>query len=204
MVQENINPALDISTFDLPVGSAEIFNNRNKTALEIGFGEGEFLAETASIFEDWNFIGLEIKYYRYLKAVKLISRERLNNVKLLHIDAEIAVEQVFKNKTFNAVYINFPDPWPKDRHKKHRIINERFLANLKSLMKGGSCIEFTSDHFEYVSHTIDQFDANKHFVNLNKAKGYATEVKNRPVTKFERQFINEQRQIYYLTFKKLN
>ena len=87
-------------------------------ALEIGFGEGEFIAEIAKESPGWNFIGIEIKYFRYKKALRLLLKEKITNVRLVHIDAAIAVEQVFADASFDRVYINFPDPWPKDRHKK--------------------------------------------------------------------------------------
>lgn len=198
------NPVLDISTYDLPVNTYDIFGNYNETAFEIGFGEGEFIVELAKKNKDFNFIAVEIKYYRFKKAVRLAERENTENLKLFHFDVNLAVEQVFENGIFDKVFINFPDPWPKDRHKKHRIINETFLNSLRLLMKDGSTIEFASDHLDYVNHTIEHFKSNPNFINTLKTKSYTTRVKNRPVTKFEKQFSEENKRIYYLTFKKVN
>lgn len=197
------SPVLDISTYKLPLNAQEIFGNSNKTAFEIGFGEGEFIVELANKNQDWNFLGIEIKYYRFQKAVRLARKEGPLNLKLLHFDVNIAVEQVFENCIFDKVYINFPDPWPKDRHKKHRIINEAFLNRLNSLMKKDSTVEFASDHLDYVNHTIEQFKSNPKFINTLKTGSFTTKVKNRPVTKFEKQFVEENKRIYYLTFKKV-
>ena len=197
------DPALDVSTHYLPINAFDVFGNYNKTALEIGFGEGEFIVELAKKNIDWNFLGIEIKYYRYKKALRLARREETDNLKLLHFDVNIAFEYVFENDMFDRVYINFPDPWPKDRHKKHRIINEAFLNRLRSLMKDGSSIEFASDHLDYVTHTIEHFKSNPNFTNSLKSESYSTKVKNRPVTKFENQFLKENKRIYYLTFKKV-
>lgn len=204
MQKNTINPSLDISTFNLPINSYDIFGNNNKTALEIGFGEGEFIVELANKDRNWNFLGIEIKYYRYKKSVQLAKKEKAYNLKLLHFDVNMAVEQVFEENIFDIVYINFPDPWPKDRHKKHRIINDKFLNSLRSLMKKGSTIEFASDHLDYVDHTIEHFKSNPNFLNPLKTESFTTKVRNRPVTKFEKQFIEENKQIYYLTFKKVN
>ena len=204
MQKPSLNTVLDISTHKLPINTYDIFGNYNETALDIGFGEGEFIVEVAKKNEDWNFLGIEIKYYRFKKAVHLANKENADNLKLLHIDVNIAVEQVFKDSIFDKVYINFPDPWPKDRHKKHRIISKRFLNSLRSLMKEGSTVEFSSDHLDYVNHIIEYFKSNPNFINILKTEDFTTKAKSRAVTKFEEQFIEENKRIYYLTFKKVN
>ncbi len=194
---------LDISTHDLPINSHDIFGNFNKTALEIGFGKGEFIIELAAKNKDWNFIGIEIKTYRFKKAVHFACKNNIENLKLLHCDANIAVEQVFEDGTFDNIYINFPDPWPKDRHKKHRVINKVFLERLRALMKKGGIVEFVSDHAEYVSHTIEQFKLNPNFKNISGNETLDIKTDNRPSTKYEKQFIEEKKRIYYLTFQKV-
>lgn len=197
-----IKPELDISLFSLPLNKEEIFGNDNNSALEIGFGEGEFIVEIAENNPDWNYLGIEIKYFRYKKAVRLCIEHNVRNVKLLHFDADLAVEQVFTPNIFDRVYINFPDPWPKDRHKKHRIINNTFLDNLYKLMNTDGILEFTSDHLDYVTHTIEHFENHKKFSNIYGEKGYSGTINNRPATKFEKEFRDEDRPIYYLAFKK--
>lgn len=203
MNQETPNTALDISVLSLPLSTEEIFGNNNNSALEIGFGEGEFIAEVAANNPDWNYLGIEIKYFRYKKALKLVMNQNIRNIKLIHFDAGLAVEQVFVANTFDTVFINFPDPWPKDRHKKHRIINNNFLDNLYNILKKQGRIEFTSDHFDYVTHTIEHFDSHNKFLNIFGKQGYSHLIENRPQTKFEKDFLDKKRQIYYLSFKKL-
>ena len=201
-MKESPDPILDITRYELPLEINSIFDNPNKTALEIGFGEGEFIEETASIYKDWNFIGIEIKYGRFKKAVRKINKSSLNNVRLIHIDATIAVEQVFGDSSFDKVYINFPDPWPKDKHKKHRMINETFLNNLMKIMKEKSLLEFVSDHEDYVGHTLEVFKKVKDFKQTNLQKGNKINTGNRPITKFESEFLEKNKDIYYLTFEK--
>jgi len=203
MNQETLNTALDISVLSLPLNTEEIFGNNNSSALEIGFGEGEFIADVAANNPDWNYLGIEIKYFRYKKALKLVINQNISNIKLIHFDADLAVEQVFAPNIFDKVYINFPDPWPKDRHKKHRIINYNFLDNLFNIMKEQGIVEFTSDHLDYVTHTIEHFDSHNKFTNIYEKKGYSHSIENRTQTKFEKEFLNKKKQIYYLSFKKL-
>lgn len=197
------NPALDISVLSLPLSIEEIFGNDKNSALEIGFGEGEFIVEVAKNNPNWNYLGIEIKYFRYKKALKLVLNQNIRNIKLIHFDADLAVEQVFAANIFDRVYINFPDPWPKDRHKKHRIINNNFLDNLYNIMKEQGILEFTSDHLDYVTHTIEHFDSHNKFSNTFGEQGYSHLIENRPQTKFEKEFLDKKRQIYYLSFKKL-
>ena len=201
--EKTFTTSLDVSVYSLPISTEKIFGNTNRSALEIGFGEGKFLVDVALSNPDWNYLGIEIKYFRYKKALRLAAEQGVTNLKLLHFDADLAVEQVFTPGSFDRVYINFPDPWPKDRHQKHRIINDRFLENLHRLMKDESILEFTSDHLDYVTHTIEHFDRHAKFSNNYGENGYSNTIENRTQTKFEKEFIEEKRDIYYLSFKKL-
>lgn len=198
------NPILDITEFELPLDISYLFNNRKKTALEIGFGEGEFITKIGTDFENWNFLGIEIKYGRFKKAVRKIQRAKLENVKLIHIDAEIAVEQIFEVNSFDHIFINFPDPWPKERHKKHRLISRNFITNTWKIMKKNALFEFTSDHSEYIEHTIDSFKMVNNFQKLDDLEDSKHEFANRPLTKFEKEFIEEGRNIKNLTYKKIS
>src|SRR3990170_2137111 len=142
---------LDVTEYYLPIDLSQVFGNNKDSALEIGFGDGSFLIEIAKNNTDWNFIGIEIKVKRFRKAVKRAEGEYIANLKYLLMDVRIAVEEVFYPNTFSKVYINFPDPWPKERHKKHRIINTQFLSNLSRIIKPKGIIEIASDHEEYIS-----------------------------------------------------
>ena len=198
------NPILDITEFDLPLDISHLFKNRKKTALEIGFGEGEFINEIGTDFNNWNFLGIEIKYGRFKKAVRKMQRANLENVKLIHIDAELAVEQIFEINSFDHIFINFPDPWPKERHKKHRLISREFIINTWKIMKENALFEFTSDHFEYIEHTIDNFKMLNNFQKVDDSEKMKYEFVNRPLTKFEKEFIEEGRNIYTLLYRKIS
>jgi tRNA (guanine-N7-)-methyltransferase len=193
---------LDVTEYHLPLDISEVFGNKGESALEIGFGDGDFLLEIAKRKTDWNFIGIEIKRKRFRKAVKKSEKEKLKNVKLLLMDAQIAIEEVFSPKTFSEVYINFPDPWPKKRHKKHRIINPAFLEKLSEIMKPGGILEIASDHEEYVSYIIEALNETGIFKSEFPPHGYIHVIPNRPMTKYEMEFRREGREIHYLRFRK--
>ncbi|MDL1950491.1 tRNA (guanosine(46)-N7)-methyltransferase TrmB, partial [Acidobacteria bacterium ACD] len=113
-----INPILDVSLHRIPLDLEEVFGNPAECALEIGFGDGDFLIECALADPGTNFLGIEIKKRRFNTAVKSAVRKKAGNVKFLHMEAVIAVRELFPPDSFSTVYINFPDPWPKKRHHK--------------------------------------------------------------------------------------
>ncbi|HWP92612.1 MAG TPA: tRNA (guanosine(46)-N7)-methyltransferase TrmB [Thermodesulfobacteriota bacterium] len=203
MAMHTSSPILDVTEYYLPLDLSEVFGSPKELALEVGFGDGGFITEMARRKEDWNFIGIEIKRKRLIKAAKRAERENLQNVKLLLMDAKIALEEIFTPLAFSTVYINFPDPWPKDRHKKHRIINPGFLEVLSRVLKNEALVEIASDHQEYISHIIETFEKTKLFRNEFPLPGYRSAMPNRPMTKYEIEFKAEGREIYYLRFMKI-
>jgi tRNA (guanine-N7-)-methyltransferase len=191
---------LDVTQYHLPLDLHEVFGNKNNFALEIGFGDGSFLIETAKNNADWNYIGIEIKAKRFRKAVKRAERKNVTNLKFLLMDVRIAVDEVFSLDTFNKVYINFPDPWPKKRHKKHRIINTDFLEKLARIMKPRGVLEIASDYEEYISHILETFEHTNIFKPTFPLPGYVNSMPERPKTRFETEFMQEGKEIYYLRF----
>jgi len=199
-----INPVLDVTELCIPLEMKEAFKNTNRLALEIGFGDGDFLIQMAKRATDLNLVGIEIKHNRFKKAINNVRKNGINNVKLLHMDAKIALDEVFKPCTFIEVYINFPDPWPKDRHKKHRIINNLFLDKLCKVMKPGGLLEIASDHRDYIEHMLEVFNENSGFKNLFESPGYTSALTNRPLTRYEVEYRNVGREIFYLRFTNQN
>ncbi len=195
-----LSAALDITAYCLPLNLSQVFGDNAELALEIGFGDGDFLIETAKRKADWNFVGIEIKVKRFRKAVKRAESEKIKNVKFLVMDARIALEEVFSPNTFSEVYINFPDPWPKERHKKHRIINADFLGKLSRIMRPEGALELASDHEGYVSHTLAVLDETAIFKRACPSPGYVGSLTDRPQTKYEIEFKEKKKEIYYLRF----
>ncbi|MEW6143647.1 MAG: tRNA (guanosine(46)-N7)-methyltransferase TrmB [Thermodesulfobacteriota bacterium] len=198
---EIINPALDISLRILPLDMEEVFGNGNECLLEIGFGDGDFLIENALGSPDKNYVGIEIKKRRFNKAVKRARRQKAANARFIHMDADIALGELFSPNSFSTAYINFPDPWPKDRHKKHRIINRRFLRKLSRVMKKGAFLEIASDHREYVQNTLDTMKSINLFESEFPDPGYMLHIPGRTETTYEKEFRAEGREIHYMRFK---
>src|SRR5574341_12123 len=196
------SPILDVTEHYLPIDLSQVFGNNKDSALEIGFGEGSFLIESAMNYKDWNFIGIEIKAKRFRKAVKKAEGENVANLKFLLMDVRIAVDEIFCPNAFSKVYINFPDPWPKERHKKHRIINTQFLSNLSRIIKPKGIIELASDHEEYISSILETLEDIGIFKSIFPLPGYVHSIPDRPKTRYELEFMKGDKKIYYLRFIK--
>ena len=194
---------IDLSINHPPLNLETIFNNSNELSLEIGFGEGDFLIELAKYSSNINFVGIEIKKNRFKKAIRQAYKLKLQNIKFMHMDASIDLLQIFNKYSFNKIYINFPDPWPKKRHKKHRIINKQFLNQVFEITNKNCYIEIASDHKEYIDSISSLFNDTRAYMLKSKLAIFSKSSKLlRSTTKFERQFINQRREIYYLSYIK--
>jgi tRNA (guanine-N7-)-methyltransferase len=194
---------IDLSINHPPLNLETIFNNSNELSLEIGFGEGDFLIELAKYSSNINFVGIEIKKNRFKKAIRQAYKLKLQNIKFMHMDASIDLLQIFNKYSFNKIYINFPDPWPKKRHKKHRIINKEFLNQVFEITNKNCYIEIASDHKEYIDSISGLFNDTRDYILKSKLVIFSKSSKLlRSTTKFERQFINQRREIYYLSYIK--
>ncbi len=201
---DQINPVLDPSAFLLPVSPNFIFENNKPTALEIGFGEGEFITHLSSNKLDWNFIGIEIKRGRFKKAVNKANTLALQNLKLVNIEAKIALKQIFERNSFDTVYINFPDPWPKNKHSKHRLFNYNFIKYLSKVITNSGRVKLKTDHYDYIAKIVNEFDKTKLFSNNFQKNGFIRDKSNKSETKFEEEFKGIGKEIYFTTFTNLS
>lgn len=135
-----------------------IFNNDNKLCIEIGMGKGDFIIGMARNNPDINFIGIEKYDSVMVRAVEKLDGVDLQNLKLIKMDAEY-IENAF-DKEIDTIYLNFSDPWPKDRHEKRRLTSSNFLKKYDSLFKRTKHIIFKTDNrklFEYSIKTLTDY-----------------------------------------------
>lgn len=124
----------------------EVFQNRHPLYIEVGMGKGRFITEMAERFPERNFVGIE-KYSSVLIRA-LAKREQfpeLRNLLFLRMDAE-DLPRVFGEKEVSGIYLNFSDPWPKDRHAKRRLPSREFLARYDQILAPSGRIEFKTDN----------------------------------------------------------
>ncbi len=127
--------------------TAEIFGNDRPLNIEIGTGKGRFITELAASDPSADYLGIEKYSTVLLKAVRKFSGNVLDNLRFIRMDAEYILD-VFGENEINRIYLNFSDPWPKDRHAKRRLPSSSYLKRFERLLGPGGCIEFKTDNRE--------------------------------------------------------
>jgi tRNA (guanine-N7-)-methyltransferase len=157
-----IDPALDLSrhlttveALPQPLRFETLFSQAQPLEIEVGSGKGLFLATASGLYPDRNFLGCEIalKYARYA-AAKLARRQR-SNALVVHGDAERLFAELLPGGCAAAVHVYFPDPWWKKRHRRRRIMNERFVAQVERVLQPQGTLHFWTDVEEYYRATLE-------------------------------------------------
>ncbi len=175
----------------------EIFQNSNPIYIEIGMGKGDFLIENATKYPNINFIGIE-KYDSVLvRAIQKSNDLELKNFKLIRMDAN-EIKEVFDHE-IDLIYLNFSDPWPKDRHTKRRLTSSIFLEKYTYIFKNKNHIIMKTDNnnlFEYSKESLQEFG---YTIQNSTRNLYHSEFleKNIP-TEYEKKFVNLGIKINYL------
>lgn len=132
-----------------PVDPARVFERVAPLVVEVGFGNATFLAGLADEHPDWNLVGVEIAAASLSRGVGMIRRNRLAHARVLCADARVLFAEMLPEESVHRVYVNFPDPWPKDRHLDRRLLQAGFFRMLSTRLEGGGELWFTTDHAGY-------------------------------------------------------
>ena len=130
-----------------------IFNNNNPIEIEIGMGKGDFIIGMAKQNPNVNYIGIEMYDSVILRAVEKTNELELNNLYLIRMDARL-IEEVF-DKEIDLIYLNFSDPWPKDRHAKRRLTSPRFLERYSKIFRGNNKIIMKTDNIDLFNYSVE-------------------------------------------------
>lgn len=122
-----------------------VFGNNNPIYAEIGMGKGRFIMDLAKANPGINYIGIEKYSTVLLRAVQKMEEEELPNIKFIRMEAEDVCE-VFDKGELSGIYLNFSDPWPKERHAKRRLVSRQFLERYACILKKDARIEFKTDN----------------------------------------------------------
>lgn len=134
---------------ELPPRWEEIFGREAPLSVEIGFGNGEFLAEMAKIHADWNWVGFETSLTCIVKTGKKLAQAGLTNVRFALLDGKFALRELFGDQSVHRVYVNFPCPWPKSRHAGRRLVEEHFAQALAAVLAPLGEFHLVTDAFWY-------------------------------------------------------
>ena len=144
----------------------EFEHPENPLEVDVGSGKGRFLVARAAEYPGVNFLGIERQYARVWKTARKIERAGLGNVRLARVEAFEGMGQLLAPESVATVYIFFPDPWPKRRHHRRRLVNAGFLDMLhQKLMLGGE-IHFATDHDGYAEAAARVFRADERFEEI--------------------------------------
>lgn len=133
----------------------EIFGNENPIRIEIGMGKGQFLMELARQNPKINYVGIEKYSSVLLRAIEKQREEELPNLRFLRMEAE-HITEFFQRGEVDRIYLNFSDPWPKDRHAKRRLTSREFLARYDVILKKGGLVEFKTDNQELFDFSLEE------------------------------------------------
>lgn len=152
----------------------EVFGNHNEIEIEIGMGKGRFLMALAEQNPQINYIGIEKYSTVLLRAIQKMEENPLPNVKFIRMNAEYICD-VFAQDEVSRIYLNFSDPWPKDRHAKRRLPSREFLKRYDQILKPDGVVEFKTDNeglFAFALEEIEpagwKLDAMTHDLHHNK------------------------------------
>lgn len=181
---------------------SDIFGNDYPLALEIGCGVGDFMVQMAALHPDWNFIALDFYNKGCLKTCKRIDKARLANVRVLRVEARSFIESCIPPGSLRAVMINCPDPWPKMRHRKRRMVNTGFVAWLSRFMLPGADFYFATDFVDYGLDVAEFMVTQEGFDNQFAPDTFRHEAEGYPLSKYMRRFLELGQSIYYIHYRK--
>jgi len=186
----------DFQSITEPLRLEELFTQPQPTELEIGCGDGGFLLEYAQRHPERNFLGVERLLGRVRKLSKRGQHAGLTNLRLLRIEARYVLDYLLPERAFSAVHIYFPDPWPKDKHARHRLIQPDFLPRIRRILAPGGVLYLRTDappYFEQMQNTF------------RDAEGFAEEstpaALSEITTEFERQWLAEGKRTHYAAYR---
>ena len=194
------------STYGINIDQGLLNLNKlsNKIVLEIGFGMGDSLFQTAKAHPDIFYIGIEVHRPGVGYLLNLIHNAQLKNVRIFCHDAVEVLEKNIQNNSLNVIQIFFPDPWPKKRHHKRRLIQPDFVKLLWQKLKPNGILHLATDWQNYAEHMLAILNQAEGFKNLSPNGAFSPHLASRPQTKFEKRGKTLGHAVWDLIFQKIS
>jgi tRNA (guanine-N7-)-methyltransferase len=180
-----------------------IFENDNPLALEIGCGVGDFAVSMATLHPDWNYLALDYYNKGCLKTCKRADKADLHNLRVVRDEARSFMDRCILSDSLRAVIINCPDPWPKLRHRKRRLVNAEFVSYLSTFMRAGADLYFATDFVDYGLDVAGMMPDIPGFENVLAPDLYRHTMSGYPLSKYMIKFMAEGKQIYFVHYRKV-
>lgn len=162
---------------------SQLFPRAQPLEVELGSGDGSFIAQWAKLHPERNFIAVERLLGRLRKIDRKGRRAGLTNLRAMRLEAWYVVEYLLQPGTVNAIHIYFPDPWPKRKHRKNRLVNDAFTETAARALAPGGVVYLRTDDQDYYKQMVTVFDPNTKFVKVE-----TPDELSKVVTDFEREF----------------
>ncbi|MCL7370396.1 tRNA (guanosine(46)-N7)-methyltransferase TrmB [Streptomyces ardesiacus] len=184
---------------DLP----ELFGNARPVVLEIGFGMGEATAEMAAADPETNILAVDVHTPGQGNLLALAERKDLSHIRVGNGDAIILLREMLAPGSLAGLRVYFPDPWPKKRHHKRRLIQPEFLTLAATRLAPGAVVHCATDWEPYAEQMLDVLTAHPDFENTVPGGGFAPRPGHRPLTRFEGQGLDKGHVVNDLLFRRV-
>lgn len=191
-------PRYGIDYAPAPLDFPAIFGRRAPVVLEIGFGMGETSAQIAAAHPELDFVGVEVHAPGVGALLARLAAQNLANVRVIRHDAVEVVGHMIPRASLAGVHVFFPDPWPKKRHHKRRLLQPPFVRALAERLHGGGHLHAATDWEDYATEILATLAAEP--LLRNTAEGFAPRPATRPLTKFEARGVRLGHPVFDLVF----
>jgi tRNA (guanine-N7-)-methyltransferase len=198
--RDELLPRFGIPFASAPLDFDAIFGRDAPRILEIGFGMGETTAAIAEAMPDHDFLALDVHGPGVGSLLKRIDELGLANVRVVQHDAVEVVRDMIPRGALAGIHVFFPDPWPKKRHHKRRLLQPAFVHGLALRLRPGGYLHVATDWRDYAEAILAALSAER--LLRNAARDYAERPAYRPVTKFERRGVGLGHEVWDLIFRK--
>jgi tRNA (guanine-N7-)-methyltransferase len=195
---EALMPQYGVAYAPTQIDFNRLFGRAAETIMEIGFGMGETTAKIAETMPDKNFLAVEVHTPGVGGLLKLIGENNLSNIRIIQHDAVEVLNTMIADASLYGLHIYFPDPWPKKRHHKRRLIQPALVHLLAQKLKPDGYIHLATDWEAYALHMLDVLRGEP--MLKNTATDFAARPAYRPVTNFERKGVNKGHGVWDIVF----
>ncbi len=190
---------LDVETLPRPLDWRLVFGNDRPVELEIGTGKGTFLTEQAKARPEVNFFGVEWANWFYRYASDRLRRSACFNARLVRAEALYFLGEFIADQSISVLHVYFPDPWPKKRHHKRRLVQEPFLRHAERVLAPGGRVQIVTDHKGYFEENIEPKLKSSRLLRIIEYNRSGSAAEGEFVgTNFERKYRGEGRPFYAL------
>jgi tRNA (guanine-N7-)-methyltransferase len=197
---EELWPVWGVEFSPVPLDLDALFGREAPRVLEIGIGDGETLLALAAAHPARDYLGVEVHRPGIGHCLLGIESGGLGNVRLISHDAVEVLEKQLPDASLDEVLLYFPDPWPKKRHHKRRIVQPAFVELLARKLRPGGTFRLATDWAPYAEHMLEALRASPVFVNASSGGDYMPRPASRPQTKFERRGERLGHEVFDLEF----